>query len=442
MVRKTPLTDNLDWTAVSKLEGLSDKSIDDLRKIADLRLSKENENLLVFPHSFGDHCDDLGDNAIFSLSGNEIKTGNIMGFVGINNTQVSIKSRFAQSDGNDYFLHYMLAKVFRINLVNLMHGISNENIFDFLIYLFPYFLGKALSQGLFKKYQRFEHNDANIKGPIDIARHIQRNIPFRGTVAYNTREHSYDNDVTQLIRHTIEYIRTKETGQLVLQNDSDTQSNVSQIVFATPTYSQNQRQQIINKNLRPLNHPYFTEYTDLQKLCLQILRQDELKFGEEKDKVYGVLFDGAWLWEEYLFTILEEKGFSHPQNKIGAGAIRMFEKGEQFDNNSRKLYPDFYKKKDDKYDYILDAKYKHLNGGVGREDLYQVVTYMYCTEAKQGGFVYPSIDDKNCSTPEYQLCGYKGTIKVIPVYIPQEANDWNDFRNKMEESEKILRFEK
>ena len=295
-----PLTDNLDWKNLSDF-GL-DGNFQDLSLIANTRIEKlkldDNKKLLVFPHSFGDHGDDLGDNAIFSLLGNEIKTGNIMGFVGINNTQVSIKSRFAQSDGNDYFLHYMLAKVFRINLVNLMHGISNENILDFLIYLFPYFLGKAMSQGLFKKYQRFEHNDANIKGPIDIVRHIQRNIPFRGTVAYNTREHSYDNDVTQLIRHTIEYIRTKETGQLVLQNESDTRSNVSQIVFATPTYSQNQRQQIINKNLRPLNHPYFTEYTDLQKLCLQILRQDELKFGEEKDKVYGVLFDGAWLWEE------------------------------------------------------------------------------------------------------------------------------------------------
>ena len=41
------------------------------------------------------------------------------------------------------------------------------------------------------------------------------------------------------------------------------------------------------------------------------------------------------------------------------------------------LYPDFYKD-----NYILDAKYKHLNSGVGREDLYQVITYMFCTKAK------------------------------------------------------------
>ena len=36
----------------------------------------------------------------------------------------------------------------------------------------------------------------------------KKNIPFMGKIAYTTREHSYNNNLTQLVRHTIEYIKT------------------------------------------------------------------------------------------------------------------------------------------------------------------------------------------------------------------------------------------
>ena len=327
----------------------------------------------------------------------------------------------------------MLQKVFAINLFNIQHTTNQEQIFDFLLYLFPQFLKKALAQGLFKKYRRFECNDANVKGAIDVNRHIRENIPFRGTVAYTTRSHSYDNEVTQLIRHTIEYLRTKEQGRAVLNNDSDTKTYVSQIVSATQSYNLRDRNKIINQNLRPIKHPYFSAYTDLQKICLQILRHETIKFGREKDQVYGILFDGAWLWEEYLNTFLKGCGFHHPKNKESRGGIKMFDKPEDedlFDRNSRRLYPDFWKD-----DYILDAKYKHLDKGVGREDLYQVVTYMHCMKASNGGFVYPS-DIHN--EQRYQLANDGGKINVIGINVKHQCDSFGDYVKKMQEVENAV----
>ena len=40
-----------------------------------------------------------------------------------------------------------------------------------------------------------------------------------------------------------------------------------------------------------------------------------MKYGRDDDEIYGVLFDGAWLWEEYLNTFLADIGFEHPRNK-------------------------------------------------------------------------------------------------------------------------------
>jgi len=421
----------------------SDKA--SLLKIADITIDElsleDNPNLLVFPRDLHRYGDEISENCIISMRNDEISTGNIMGFIGVNNTQINIKSRFANADEDDYFLHYMLQKVFSINLFDIKHTTRQENIFDFLLYLFPHFLKKALAQGLFKKYRRFEYNDANIRGPIDVNRHIRENIPFRGTVAYSTREHSYDNEVTQLVRHTIEYIRAKEFGANILNNDPETKNCVIQINLATQSYNVRERVKVINQNLRPIRHPYYSAYTDLQNLCLRILRHESLKYGQEKDKVYGVLFDGAWLWEEYLNTILQSEGFKHAENKKHKGGFKMFvndKDNAETDKNSRTLYPDFWKD-----DFILDAKYKHLNNGVGREDLYQVVTYMYCKKARHGGYVFPyeSMDDPM----HYKLVGYGGFMHIIPFYVPQkpiDVNDnpwkWTNFVEGIEKSEKRL----
>ena len=128
-------------------------------------LVKTEPNLLVFPHSLNVNDDKIEDDWILKLSycrdNNAIlTTGNIMGFVGRGNTQLTIKSRF-QNNEQDYFLHYMIQKVFLPNIVDLPHTTTNNNIFDFLPFLLPYYLKRALTQGLYKTYQKLA-NVSNI----------------------------------------------------------------------------------------------------------------------------------------------------------------------------------------------------------------------------------------------------------------------------------------
>jgi 5-methylcytosine-specific restriction endonuclease McrBC regulatory subunit McrC len=308
------------------------------------------------------------------------------------------------------------------------------------MYLFPYFLQKALSQGIFKKYRRFEYNDSTVRGAIDVNRHIRENIPFRGTVAYSTREHSYDNEVTELVRHTIEYIKTKEIGAAILNGDSETKGFVSQIIQATPSYNIRNRQRVINQNVRPIRHPYFTEYTELQKICLQILRHESIKYGQEKDKIYGILFDGAWLWEEYLNTFFRgsDLNITHAKNKTRENGIQLYKGGYH------NYYPDFYKKVEGNADksFVLDAKYKRLGNDVGREDLFQMITYMHVLPANRCALIYPL---ENCKikckdpvmSPPIELLGYGGEIIRfgIPV-VNWHKGDYSFFCSAQQKIEK------
>ena len=360
--------------------------LDNLKSIAGQPIASlsldDHPNLLVFPQSLNEYGDKIGDSHILQMDGQKIITGNIMGFVGYHDTNVEIKSRFAQDDDRDFFLHYMLQRVFAINLFDLKYHADEESVFDFLIYLFPTFLKRAMRQGLYKEYQTRRYNDTNVKGRIDVSRHIRQNIPFAGKVAYSTREYTYDNHVTQLIRHTIEYIARHPFCGGILRNDEYTKDAVCQIKEATPTYNRNETRRIISQNLRPLSHPYFYEYRNLQRLCLQILRHEELKYGHDEQDIYGILFDGAWLWEEYLNTFLHPI-LQHPRNKTKEGRLWLFK------GNSGECYPDFYSKE---LGIVLDAKYKGYDSwaNVQNADLYQVIAYMHITDAQGGGFIVPT----------------------------------------------------
>jgi 5-methylcytosine-specific restriction enzyme subunit McrC len=422
------------------LIGFDNLNISDFLCLANrslIDLQKENPDLLVFPHSLGQYRDDVENSHIFSLDQEKLTTYNLMGFVGRNSSQLTISSRFAKDDSNDYFLHYMLQKVFSINLLNFDQTPNKENIWDFLLYLFPYYLKKAYSQGLYKAYRKEKYNDANVKGTIDVKRQIFRNIPFMCKIAYTTRDHSYNNNLTQLVRHTIEYIKTHPFGTGVLTNNSEVRDIVSKFIFVTQnSYNKNSRQKIVSANLKPVSHPYFTEYAELQKICLKILRHEKITFGKERDKVYGLLFDGAWLWEEYLNTILKDN-FIHPENKTGKNRHFLFE-------NFQPIYPDFISKTEPKS--VGDAKYIPL----GRQQVYfehseratsiyyKTIAYMYRFSSSNGFLLFPNQGKSFFET--YKIKETDGILKKIGMAIPQASENFKEFIKTMNENEQELKL--
>lgn len=444
-------TDNLYNKNIGDLDSLKNQPWEILKMSISHRpveqLCKEHPNLLVFPHCLKNIDKDLGNQSICDIIDNKITTHNLVGFVGVrddksgNHVELSIRSRFQQHGNEDFFLHYMLEKAFKVHVFSMEHGKSNDDIFDFALYLFPHYLKRAIKQGLFKQYRKCEYNDANVRGAIDVTRHIRYNTPFNGRVAYRTSEYRYDNPVTQLIRHTIEYIRNSMWGKGVLSGNRDIRDAVRTIVDITPTYQATDRQRVINQNLKPVKHPFYTEYTLLQTLCLQILQHKRIKYGKSEDKIYGILFDCSWLWEEYISTILVEHGYIH--------AVRGKGNGYQFAEGLSSRYPDFYHMDG----IILDTKYKRIDGreeetedkeygGWGqREDQFQMIAYMHTFPgnlqsdikgAKLGSLIYPT--SKNAKCKHKPLYGWGGTYGTFPVHIPpiENGENYQDFCRKME----------
>lgn len=464
LAKPTVMTIDLrDNTPYQPSPALTENQFKDLSQICNRPLSDllhDNPDLMVFApqvdNSVADE-QDIRSSYVMSCHAKEddtvsLSTGNTMGFIGVGDIEINIMSRFAHNndDGqgneggneNDFFLHYMLQRVFSLSILNWDHATDSAlRQFDWRLYFFPYYLSEALSQGLYKEYRTFRHNDSRIKGVIDVARHIRINTPFLGKVAYNTRQHTHDNAVLQLVRHTIEYIRKTDIGKTLLRNRPDIASNISQIVAATPSYEENARSVIIRENMhKPVCHPYFSKYRDLQSLCLQILRHETLRYADtNKDKVHGILFDGAWLWEEYLNRVFGQHrlGLIHPRNKTGKDAIYLDA------NHDLRRYPDFYKGQGDN-SVVLDAKYK--SSVADRDDIHQIIAYLYRLQSKFGAFILPGIN-KNPDQPDeiitqkWHLDGYgrqKTILAQIHLPIPQHADCPKEFADEMNENEQTL----
>ena len=397
-------------------QALLDRTLDNLSR---------EDNIFIFPNDLT-HTPDLDkDQKIFETVNQKIKTGNVIGFLGYGQERLTISSRFSD-ESNDHFLHYLLQKVLNINLTSLDVGLSPEDkLYQLLIYLFPKYLQAALRKGLYKEYQRFFHNDSHVKGVLDVGNHLKKNLPFMGNIAYTTREFTYDNPLMQLIRHTIEYIKNQKSFGVLLDSNRE---NMTEITRVTPAYKLADRAKIIRLNqTKPLRHAYFREYRKLQDLCLMILNGGVHGLGYQEQKIHGILFDVAWLWEEYVYTLLP-KGFVHPRNKDKTDGISVFSVGK------RKVYPDFY---DRERKIVLDAKYKKLEfteKGINREDSFQLISYSYILKAEKAGLIFPSME-QSVNSEIGKVAGYGAQLKKWSIRIPQNASSYIAFCKMMENSE-------
>ena len=397
-------------------------------------LSRE-DNIFIFPNDLT-HTPDLDkDQKIFETVNQEIKTRNVIGFLGCGQEILTISSRFSDKS-NNHFLHYLLQKVLNINLTSLDIGLSPEDkLYQLLIYFFPKYLQAALRKGLYKEYQRFFHNDSHVKGAVDVGNHLKKNLPFMGNIAYTTREFTYDNPLMQLIRHTIEYIKNQKSFGALLDSNRE---NMTEITRVTPAYKLANRAKIIRMNkIKPLRHAYFREYRKLQELCLMILNREKHGLGYQEQKIHGILFDVSWLWEEYVYTLLP-KDFIHPRNKDKTDGISIFLNDENHKRRDRKVYPDFY---DLERKIVLDAKYKKLEDTekrINREDLFQLISYSYILEAEKAGLIFPSIE-RSVNSEIGEVAGYGVLLKKWSIQIPQKASSYNEFCEMMESSEEIFK---
>lgn len=368
-------------------------------------LAQENEDLFIYPPS-SDFSEDLdNDQTVLSYYQGKVFTQNIMGFISMGDDRLVISSRFSHGNGGkDYFLRYLLERTMTGTVVSDQIPSDPDSMFrQLLILIFPSYLQQATKQGVYRAYVRRSHNDSHVRGTIDVVRQIRFNTPFMGKIAYSTREYTTDNPLMHLIRHTLEYICETTGNRRLLNTSREIRTAVDTVIQSTPTYQRTERFRVLAWNrTHPCTQPFYTAYRKMQQLCIRILDRKGIYLDNDTDEVNGIIFDGAWLWEEYVNSIVGED-FDHPRNKaksdIDRNVHHLFEKVNnhlQTINHSKSksdfvgiIMPDFVSNQEHGgLLCVMDAKYKRSDT-IEREDRFQILSYMLRFDARRGILIYP-----------------------------------------------------
>lgn len=338
----------------------------------------------------------------------QLETSNLMGILHLRHPQkeafvrVEILSRFDRDD-RQKFLNYLLSRVFQVDFLDLIEA-GNDHLWDILVaIMFLQRLKDAIPVGLYKEYRRFEKNDLDFRGHLDLSRHIKENFPLYDKIAYSYHAITYDNPVNHLLRSALETIRKKWPA--LVYGDPDLRDLSIKLISATLTWNPGGNRELLRMPVcrEPLHHPYFSEYYEEPRILAgMILEEEGLSiYNDSEYEVSGVVFDGAWLWEEYISTILTD--YIHAEYRI-KGGIPVFREQE------RTFYPDFLRN-DRKI--VLDTKYKSSKTGMA-EDIQQVISYMFLTGAETGGLIFPPGESS-------------GSNDKLTLHCPDPSRYWQNF---------------
>ncbi len=422
-------------------------------------LLPDRKKLLVFPRVFEVSFDYEEQKSILNskhvmvdmdsrlISVGVVATNNVAGFIEYSDKSDDVKeslaihSRFPVKDKNgdlsyreDYFLYYMLEKVFDVNLESFERSATmKQRIYNFLVYLYPKYLEKALQKGLLQEYKYFMVDNKSDKTE-------NRN-------SYSVKELTCGHDFIHLIKHTIEFIKNiAGEGYSSFINDVLSEESIELFMSSTKNYGDKDASDVFEAVLQDgTTDDFCSEYIDLFKLSLYILNDGKEKIYKNDEDIYGVLFDISWLWEEYIYTILSVKvpelKLLHPENKLNKNAVFLLQDIADNEFKTQPAYPDFYS---EDCRIVLDAKYEFQNENdkdMPNDDLYQIISYAHVLSSKSTGIIYPSRTISNLKVIGETNTKVADPISVfkLGLYIPDDVDNYDDFRKAIGKSEDVFK---
>lgn len=290
-------------------------------------------------------------------------------------------------------------------------NVSKQSIHLLDIY-FEWFLNEVqllIHQGLIKQYYKETSNVKALKGKLEFAGHLSKNLVHKER--FYTTHQVYDKDhlLHQVLSQALSIIASLSKGTYLYSKCKTTQLNfpeVTEIQANEVTFSK------IPKNRKTA--PYETALAIARLIILNYA--PNIKSGSEQ--MLALLFDMNVLWEEYILIRLKqmanEKGFTvEGQNSKG------------FWKNIS-IRPDIVIQKKNET-FIIDTKWKNIDySEPSTHDLRQMYVYSEYWVSKKAMLLYPS-NKLNIEQQDFTpFSNYKHSCSLGKISIFDSENKLNE----------------
>ena len=353
-------------------------------------------------------------------------TSHYVGSWKVNNVLINIIPRFG-------IISRLLSYALHIYLPEKDMLIEKENDTPNIIALmWRVLLQRAIQNGnIPRSYISEIKNIRNFKGRLDVKKQVKYNIANKSKFYCSYRHITFDNLINKTILYTYEMLKQEK--------------NVANVTKALSAHINKLYELKVCpiKQLQPsmLDSITYTQmslcYKPFISLCKMLIEQQGKKCKDNLLCGFSFFIDIAELWEQALLNILKEGLADEPfidvysPNQTG---------GEYLTTDGyRQVRPDIIIKKENKIAIIIDAKWKRYKefgatdcqGGVNRDDLYQMMTYLYhyarADDKVMGLFVAPTLQ-KGIPPDVHQLTNSQHSIGLLNLNFSDEEE--NNFVQK------------
>lgn len=327
----------------------------------------------------------------FELIPNGVRFKQYVGVIQIGKTTIEVLPKAGKNTDKNVWQGVLLDMLKTCHLLTAKNTgtaqlrLKSNSLLHLYFELFLNEVELLIQRGLIKKYRRENKQAKALKGPIQFAQQISKNIIHKER--FYIKDSLYDKDhlIHQILDKTIKVISNFTSESIVRDKLNRVQT----------LFPDTKNRKITSADFRkiPLSrkHIPYEKALLIAELILMNYRPD-IKSGS-KDLI-ALMFDMNKLWEEYILQSLRLEG--NKDYTIKGQRKKVFW-------NSKVIKPDIVLTSNiDDSTYVIDTKWKVVNDGKpGDDDLKQMYAYNYRWNCNHSMLLYPSTSNQSQVKGQY-----------------------------------------
>lgn len=323
----------------------------------------------------------------FDFISNGIKFKQYVGVIEVDDLTIEILPKADNEGGDENVWRNVLLQMLRITKIIDVENFgdahvskNHNNLLDVYFQLYLNELEQLIRLGLINKYRSRKANVKSLKGKLEFAEHIRKNIVHKER--FYTQHQIYDQDhlIHQVLKKALDIVENFTKGSNLYDRVKRVQLDfpeVKKVKIASTTFDKiilNRKSSIYKKAI------------SISKMII-LNYSPNIESGQEK--MLALLFDMNKLWEGYMTEMLRKATYNIKEIEILGKRRKPF-----WRNNY--LEPDIVIEVNDgkeKQTVIIDTKWKRTTKGVSISDLRQMYAYNKFWKSSNAILLYPGDQD-------------------------------------------------
>lgn len=358
----------------------------------------------------------------FSLIHNGVRFNEYVGVIQVGSTIIEVLPK-ADKHTNEEDWRTMLIGMLRAVSLFEIHAptssalkLKSNSILDLYFELFLNEVEYLLHRGLTKKYRKTEGNSKTLKGSIQFAQHIQKNLVHKERFYVRHTTYDVSHPLHQILFKAINLVKQINTNTLLNSRAATLQMWFPEMVDIKVTETTFNKL-VLNRKTEP-----YRKALEIARLLLLNFHPD---VSRGRNHVLALMFDMNLLWERFIYVSLKKELVkTKPGWSITAQASKHFWKPENGYRSA--IRPDIVITKDKSDCIVIDTKWKNLsNLKPSDDDLKQMFVYHEYFNATKVALAYPG-DFEKVRGNYFTSTGIEGNreCSLIGLKVQKDIKHW------------------